>query len=133
MKSLPETFRQDGFDFRILRRRGRVALLVKRKPGLQLESFEVVLIRTLPERKAFGKYLPAAEYLPNSESWGICGWTFTTREDAERRFESEATRRENASQLKHPAPQTAFSAPGKVGTADSPEKRATARAVEVPA
>lgn len=79
MTPFPDSFRQDGFAFRVLQRRGRVALLVKHKPGHRAESFEVVIVRQRGERQAFGRTLPASESLPPSEAWGREGWTFTNR------------------------------------------------------
>jgi hypothetical protein len=123
MIPLPDKFRQGGFAFRVLHRRGRVALLVKQKHGQESESFEVVILRTLPERQAFGQTLPAGEYLPSSEAWGISGWTFTTRADAQNRFEREVERRERAAHCVHRSRKTAFSPPGNGRTADTRPRR----------
>lgn len=98
MIRLQDSFRQDGFSFRILQRHGRVALLVKHKPGHRAESFEVVIIQKRGERQAFGVTIPATESLPQSEAWGRLGWTFTSREKAEQRFLREVMRRRKAPQ-----------------------------------
>lgn len=122
MKPLPETFRQGGFDFRILWRRGRVALLVKRKPRQKSESFEVVLIQERAEEKICGHDYLARETMPKSESWGTEGFTFTTRADAESRFERLATRREKCQARVKGFAAARFHTPGKVRTADNSTK-----------
>jgi hypothetical protein len=45
IKPLSETFRHDGFDFRLLQRQGNAALFEKSKPTHTRPSFEVVIIQ----------------------------------------------------------------------------------------
>jgi len=85
MTPLPDTFRSDGFDFRLLRRAGAVALLVKSKPG-GTPSYEVVRLVRVPEREMFGRVIPAHEAMPASEQWGERGWTYSDRDRAEAKF-----------------------------------------------
>ncbi len=89
MTPLPDTFRSDGFDFRVLKRAGAVALLVKAKPGAS-PSYEVVRLVRVPEREMFGRVIPAHEAMPASELWGERGWTYSDRDRAEAKF-SELT------------------------------------------
>lgn len=131
MKPLPETFRQDGFDFRILRRRGRVALLAKGKPGHRLQSFEVVLIRERPAEIICGYEYPEREAMPPSESWGEAGWTFTTQANAETAFDRLMNRRGKCRGIPPGFSTRHFSTPGKVETADGHKSRIIAQPGEV--
>jgi hypothetical protein len=92
MNSEPEiplapTFTSGGFNFRMLRREGDVALLSKVHRHGRVESYEVVRIqhrraKVMPN----GKPLPAREAMPASEQWGTAGWTYPDLASAERRF-----------------------------------------------
>ncbi|MBI4658303.1 MAG: hypothetical protein HY735_05535 [Verrucomicrobia bacterium] len=83
---LPETFRQDGFDFKILTREGRVVLLEKSKQEFPTRHFEVVIIRQHDAREAFSKSYPPREGVPPSEAWGKEGWSYSSEEEARRKF-----------------------------------------------
>lgn len=85
MKPLPETFRQDGFDFTMLRREGRVAMFRKAKSERNT-GFEVVIVQWRPEHEWQGKIYPASEAMPGNELWGKQGWSQVTREAADARF-----------------------------------------------
>ena len=89
MTPLPDTFRHDGFDFRLIKRTGAVALLSKSKPAGHV-SYEVVRLVRVAEREMFGRTIPAHEAMPASEQWGERGWTYCDREQAEKKF-SELT------------------------------------------
>lgn len=94
MKTLPETFTQDGFKFTMLKRDGRVALLRKSKSELNT-GYEVVIVQHRPAKVFKGRVFPEYESMPASEQWGSAGWTFVDRETAEARFAS-LTRLQNA-------------------------------------
>ncbi len=82
MKTLPTTFKHDKFLFRQIDRQGDIALFEKTKgPGRAL-SYEVVIVQKRKEWAINGKIVPAHEAMPGPESWGIYGWTYTTRSDA---------------------------------------------------
>ena len=85
MKPLPDNFHSDGFDFRILRRGGDVALVVKSKPG-GTSSYEVVRLIHVPARQMFGRLVPAHEAMPASEQWGQRGWSYPDRDRAEAKY-----------------------------------------------
>ncbi len=85
MTLLLDQFRSDGFDFRLLKRAGDVALLVKSKPG-GTPSYEVVKLVCAPDREMFGRIIPAHEAMPPSESWGQRGWTYCDHDRAEVKF-----------------------------------------------
>jgi hypothetical protein len=84
--ALPESFRKNGFLFEQVKRRGRWVLLRKRRTGWENGVFEVVRIRTYPEKECFGKIFPARETLPPSESWGTEGFSYSTEEAARDSF-----------------------------------------------
>ena len=83
MKTLPEKFSSNGFDFTILERVGDVALLSKRKPNWQpgIEVLEAVVIQRHHGYSIGGNHIPAAESMPRSEAWGKLGLTLNRRED----------------------------------------------------
>jgi hypothetical protein len=85
MTPLPDQFRHDGFDFRLLKRIGDVVLLVKSKPG-GTPSYEVVKLIRAPDREMFGRIIPAHEAMPPSEAWGQRGWTYCDRDRADTKF-----------------------------------------------
>lgn len=86
MKPLPQTFREDGFVVRVVKRKGNVALLVKSKLD-QSESYEVVIIQTRPEETIYCQRYPAREVMPHSEQWGRHGWSPIDEESAELLFQ----------------------------------------------
>ncbi len=93
MKTLPEQFRSNGFDFRQLKRVGDVAVFEKSKPILKpsrgyemIRSFEVVKIQSHNGYEIAERKIEPAESMPSSESWGRLGWTFTDLQSAENKF-----------------------------------------------
>ncbi len=83
---MPTQFRSDGFNFRLVRRDGMVALLSKQKTQHDRPSFEVVVIQTRPAERIFGRELPEREAMPGSECWGRFGWSYGDRAGATARF-----------------------------------------------
>ena len=86
MRILPISFRSDGFDCRILKRDGEVALLAKKKPKWEFEIYEVVRIQVWPNEWIKGHFTPEREAMPCSEQWGVHGWSFADRDDARCKF-----------------------------------------------
>ena len=86
MNPLPNRFNDDGFAFRVVKRRGRVALLAKSK-GKMSDRYEVVIIQNRPEETIHGKVYPAREVMPRPAQWGECAWSPFDREAAEKWFE----------------------------------------------
>ena len=95
MKPLPDTFRSDGFDFRLLRRDADVVLLVKSKPS-GTASYEVVILQHRPAEIIGGIHYPPREAMPRSADWGISGWSYATHETAEARFQKLVEGRKDA-------------------------------------
>lgn len=75
MKTLPEKFNRNGFEFEQVKRVETAAIYRKRKPQ-GAWSFETIRVRTRKEREAFGATFEAGEFYPSSEEWGIFGWTY---------------------------------------------------------
>jgi len=85
MTPLPDRFRSDTFDFRLLKRAAAVALLSKSRTAGYV-SYEVVKLVRVPDRQMFGRVVPAHEAMPASEQWGERGWTYSDRDRAEAKF-----------------------------------------------
>ena len=83
MKLLPNTFTQGGFDFKVIKRDGQVAMLEKSKNGYHNSMFEVVIIQKHKAKVLFGNTLEDREAMPPDEAWGQFGWTPESRERAE--------------------------------------------------
>ena len=82
---------QKAFRFRQLQRTDTAALYAKSlKSGIGEESYEVIRIVKYPaETRRFGDRvveLDDREAFPPPEQWGTSGWTYTTLEDAKKRF-----------------------------------------------
>ena len=86
MRTLKATFRLDGFEFKLLKRNGLVALFEKSKDEHTHPSFEVVILQVYPATKLWGVEQPERETMPHNEQWGKAGWTFQEREAAEKQY-----------------------------------------------
>lgn len=82
---VPIVFSHSGFTLTRLKRAGNIAIYRQTK-GRQPPGFEVVVIQEHEAYSAFGKEIPAGEYYPPSSQWGLCGFTFCTLQEAERKF-----------------------------------------------
>ncbi len=82
---LPESFHEGGFDYRILRRTGRIALLQKSKPN-QKVGYEVIVIQQRQAEKIYGRSYGAREVMPRTEQWGFYAWTPFNLEEAQIKF-----------------------------------------------
>jgi hypothetical protein len=83
-KPLQKEFRRDGFTYRQIARERRAAIYEQTWNGYSDPSvcYEVVRIR---EREAFeidGRLVEPAEVYPNSEVWGVDGFTLTDKDGA---------------------------------------------------
>jgi hypothetical protein len=81
----------NGFTVELLRRHGRIALLLKRLPDIPtFRNWEVVVIKvdTLHplDKQGAAEGWTHAERIPPSESWGAYGWTFVNEKTAFERF-----------------------------------------------
>ena len=83
-KSLSKEFRRDGFSYRQVAREGNGAIYEQRWTGCAEPSvcYEVIRIRRREGFEIGGRWVPPAEVYPNSEAWGVDGFTVTDREAA---------------------------------------------------
>lgn len=88
MRPLSTEFTYDGFDYRLVKRQGDVAIF-SQSSGKLVISYEVVIIRVKPA-KTFpgGRVVPEREAYPTNEEWGKYAWTCATRERADERFQA---------------------------------------------
>ncbi|MBI2926404.1 MAG: hypothetical protein HYY24_11975 [Verrucomicrobia bacterium] len=117
MNTLPTSFTHDGFTFDLVMRDGDVALFEKMKPHFSRPSYEVVIVQRSRDRTIAGKFIPAAEHMPSSESWGQLGWTYSDREAARKKFFELCDPVPEACSLPCAKPAGAFSRAGSVSTA----------------
>lgn len=85
MKPLAKTFTKDGFTFTQVEREGDLAIYHKQKPGQESEVWEVVRIGSHNGFTIGGNVIAPAETYPSSESWGVCGFTCYSRQNARQR------------------------------------------------
>ena len=83
-KPLPTRFRRDGFDYRQIDREADVAIHEQTWSGCSNPSvcYEVVSIRRREAFEIGGRPVEPAEVYPNSEAWGVDGFTFTDKDAA---------------------------------------------------
>jgi hypothetical protein len=83
-KSLPKEFRRDGFAFRQIARQGNAAIYEQRWSGCAESSvcYEVIRIRRREGFAIGGRWVPPAEVYPNSEAWGVDGFTLSDKDAA---------------------------------------------------
>src|SRR6266853_3730101 len=92
MKRLPEKFTKYRYQFEQICRTQNTALYKQHINGRQ-KAYEVVVIRVCDRRltKSAGKLkwveCEPYECYPSSETWGSCGFTYTTEEDARAKYD----------------------------------------------
>jgi hypothetical protein len=101
-KPLPTQFRHGGFDYRQITRERNAAIYEQiwigcRNPSL---SYEVIRIRRREGFEIAGRFVEPAEVYPNSEAWGVDGWTMQDKDAAFRKL------REVVAPTKGPRPGT---------------------------
>jgi len=75
----------DGFAFRLLIRKGDIALFEKAKPN-GAKFFEVIRLRRRPAETIKGVSYPEREIMPRAEEFGVHGFAFSEIEEAEQSF-----------------------------------------------
>jgi hypothetical protein len=81
---LPTQFRHDGFDYRQIAREGDAAIYQQTWSGCSEPSvcYEVIRIRRREGFQIGGRFVEPAEIYPNSEAWGLDGFTLTDKDAA---------------------------------------------------
>ena len=92
MKRLPRKFTKHRYQFEQLCRTESTAIYVQHVNGRQ-KSFEVIIIRVASRKpvKVGGKvkWIDCEPYecFPSSDTWGTCGFTFSTEQDARAKYD----------------------------------------------
>ena len=91
-KPLPTQFRHDRFDYRQIYREGDFAIYQQSWNGCPTRtvSYEVIWIRRRNGFQIGGRFVEAAEVYPNSQAWGVDGWTVQDKEAAFRKLREVA-------------------------------------------
>ena len=87
-KPLATQFRHDGFEYRQIAREGDAAIYEQRWGGCADPSvcYEVIRIRRREGFQINGRFVEPAEVYPNSEAWGVDGFTLTDKDAAFAKF-----------------------------------------------
>jgi hypothetical protein len=83
-KPLPTRFRSDGFQYRQIAREQNAAIYEQTWSGCAEPSacYEVIRIRRRDGFQIGGRFVQPAEVYPNSDAWGVDGFTFTDKDAA---------------------------------------------------
>ena len=94
-KLLAKEFRRGGFQYRQIAREGDAAIYEQRWTGCAEPSvcYQVIRVRYRDEFDIGGRLVEPAEVYPNSEAWGVDGFTFTDRDVAFAKLREKITER----------------------------------------
>lgn len=83
-KRLPTRFRRDGFDYRQIAREEDAAIYEQTWSGCLNPSacYEVIRIRRRNGFQIRERFVEPAEVYPNSDAWGVDGFTLTDKDAA---------------------------------------------------
>jgi hypothetical protein len=83
-KPLPIRFPHDGFNYRQIGRKADAAIYEQTWSGCSnpAVSYEIIRIRWHDGFQIGGRFVEPAEIYPNSEAWGVDGWTAQNKEAA---------------------------------------------------
>lgn len=83
-RPLPKEFRRGSFTYRHIARERNAAIYQQRWTGCAEPSvcYEVIRIRHRDGFQIGGRWVEPAEVYPNSEAWGVDGFTVTDRDAA---------------------------------------------------
>ena len=87
-KPLPVEFRAGGFKYRQIAREGDAAIYEQTWSGCANPSvsYEVIRIRRREAFQINGRLVEPAEVYPNSDAWGVDGFTFADKDAAFAKF-----------------------------------------------
>jgi hypothetical protein len=91
-KRLPAQFRHDGFNYQQIARKGETAIYEQRWIRCSNASlcYEVIRIRRREGFQIDGRFVEPAEVYPNSDAWGVDGFTFADKDAAFAKFREVA-------------------------------------------
>ena len=80
-RPLQTHFQRDGFNYRQIAREEGAAIYEQTRAGIANPSvgYEVIRIRRREGFHIHGRFVEAAEVYPNSEAWGVDGFTLTDK------------------------------------------------------
>ena len=83
-RPLPIRFHHNGFDYRQIARKGDAAIYEQRWTGCAEPSvcYEIIQIRRRDRFQIGEKFIEPYEIYPNSDAWGVNGFTFTNLDKA---------------------------------------------------
>ena len=83
-KPLPKEFRRGGFTYRQIAREGSAAIYEQRWTGCAEPSvcYEIIRVRYRDGFDIGGRFVEPAEIYPNSEAWGVDGFTLSDKDAA---------------------------------------------------
>jgi len=83
-RPLPKEFRYGQFDYRQITREGNAAIYEQTWNGRSNASvcYEVIRIRRREGFQIDGRFVGPAEVYPNSDAWGVDGFTLTDKDAA---------------------------------------------------
>ena len=83
-RPLPKEFPRDGFNYRQITREADAAIYEQTWNGCRNPSvcYEVIRIRRREGFQIGGRFVEPAEVYPNSEAWGVNGFTLSNRDAA---------------------------------------------------
>ena len=85
---MPTRFRHNGFDYRQIAREGHAAIYEQTWKGCPDPAvcFEVIRVRRREGFQIGDRFVEPAEVHPNSEAWGVDGFTVTDKNKAWDKF-----------------------------------------------
>ena len=83
-KPLPTQFRHHGFDYRQISREANAAIYeqIRNSCSNPAVCYEIIRIRQREGFQIGGRFVEPAEVYPNSEAWGVDGWTVLSEDAA---------------------------------------------------
>jgi hypothetical protein len=88
MKKIEKNFTHKGYYFKQFHREGEFAIYERwNELTPERKHYEVVKIQSHNGYALAGKFYPASEFYPSSNSWGMHGFTCINKESAYERFE----------------------------------------------
>jgi hypothetical protein len=85
MKTLTE-YSKNKHKFSLFKREGNFAIFHGKSVDNNSETWEVIEVLSHNGLTMGGVYMEPAEFCPSNNQWGTKGWTCTTQEAAEKRF-----------------------------------------------
>jgi len=85
MRQLPQKLTRNGFTYTLVLR-GKRSCIYEQSSRANIISYEVFIIRIMPECEIFGKIIPEREVFPGNEDFGYRAWSIRDYEKAMLKF-----------------------------------------------